>query len=166
MVILKLTMKAGDSNASAWPWMTSLCEQILKMGNQQTRGRLGRDNRLKLLFLWWIIETPVPPASQASFTSVFICSFPTFLLWLTSQSQSMGTIPNGNGCLCFVSFYSGLVWLPPVCLSLPFFILLCVQTGAGSWDNWRIFHSTEFTWWHIGWVPTCDCTLAPTWAPW
>lgn len=21
-------------------------------------------------------------------------------------------------------------------------------------------------WQYIGWVPTCDCTLAPTWAPW
>lgn len=128
------------------------------MGHQQMRGKRGRDNGLKFLFLWWITETPVPPISQASFTSFCVCSFPTFLVWLTSQSRSMVTIPYDNGCLCSVSVYSDLT---TACLPFPPFLspsfcpdrsrtLRKLKARTLYWIHLVAYWLGPYLWLHVG----------------
>lgn len=121
--------------------MTSILGKRWVWKNQQTRKKPGKqaDRVNSFLSLLWAKNTLGP---LASVTSPCTCSFPAFLVWLTSQSQmhsqSVDKIPHDSGCLCF-GLVVGKVW------SLHLSLSLSVWTEAGSASptdgSWTLRHS-------------------------
>lgn len=143
--------------------------QILRVENQQTRERPGKwaDGRdSSSLSLTWAntLGSRAWPQSPHPGPAPLLLSYCDWQARAKHVHKVWTRFPMTT--VVFV-----LVWLlvrfgSYISLCLCLCSSLSLNRSRKCQSDWGLLDSKAFTWWHIGWVPTCDCTLAPTWAPW